>query len=119
MGGYEAEVMGQDGHCTMYGPAPEPLKTVAPLKFQLNTVPVTNVPVAAIATGVFMHACAGNENAEEGGAVIVTFAIAGEELHPEVVTTKLALCAPAVAQFALTGPALLEFKGVAPGNVQA
>ena len=54
-------------------------------------VPTANGPAAVIVTGVFIHACAGIVIAEGGGEVTVTEAVAGKELQPAVVTTKLAV----------------------------
>ena len=54
-----------------------------------------------------------------GGEVTVTEAVAGDELQPAVVTTKLAVCGPVADHVVVTGPADVEVKGVPPGKDQA
>jgi hypothetical protein len=71
-------------------------------------------PGAEILTLDPIHPDAGAEMLTEGGACTVTFVVAGNELQPAVVTTKLAVAVPAFAKLTFTGPEKVEVDGLAP-----
>lgn len=101
----------------LYGPWPEPLITVPPLKFHVNVVPGAKLPLADTLTGAFSQAVAGRLMVADAGLVMLTEAFAGSEEHPLLVTTRLALRLPALAQLTLTGPAETELAGLPPLKV--
>jgi coenzyme F420-reducing hydrogenase alpha subunit len=79
----------------VYGPAPEPLNTVAVPKFQLYVVPADSVPVKETFTVVPTQADEGRFIEIAGAAETVTEAVAGKDVHPLLVTVKLGVMVPA------------------------
>ena len=80
----------------MYGPAPEPLNTIAVPKSQVYVIPAGSAPTAETFTVDPLHAFVGLLIVTLGAAFTFTVVVAAADVHPLLVTVKLGWMLPAV-----------------------